>query len=87
MEEIKASPLVPTESDIYCNGFVVMIGGGDIIVQMHHNGKIFSNLNLSFTLAKTLGEALVKTIGDLEAKSGQKIMTNEEIVKALAKNV
>jgi len=72
---------------LYINGFKAGCSMSDVFVVLQHNGNDIAILNMSYTLAKTLGEALEKLIEQLEQKSGQKIMTAETIARAMVPEV
>jgi len=83
IDESMKNPEVPK---IYANGFVAATGQGDIIVCLQQNGYPTAMLNLSFTLAKTLSLKLGETIKILEEKTGNTIMTSDEVSKAILLN-
>ncbi len=68
---------------LYMNGFRAGCSLTDVFVVLQHNGADIAVLNVSFTLAKTLGESLLKLVEELEKKSGQTIMTADTIAKAM----
>jgi hypothetical protein len=70
---------------IYFNGFGAGISMGDIAIPISLNGVHFATLNVSYSVAKTLGESLVSLISTLETATGNHIMTAQEIEKATAK--
>ena len=67
---------IPT---IYFNGFVTSVGMGDVMVVLNQTNKPVAILNMSYTLAKTLAEKLGRGIAGLEQKSGNTIMTTDDI--------
>ena len=67
---------------IYFNGFAIGLGTGDIVISLQLNGKSSHVLNASYTVAKTLAERLTKAIGELEQKTGNTIMTVQNITDA-----
>lgn len=77
------APSAPTVPQLYVNGFKAGCSTADVFVVIQHNGNDTAVLNMSFTLAKTLAEALDKVIEQLEQKSGQKIMTADTIARAI----
>ncbi len=70
---------------IYVNGFGIAIGNADVAVILQNNGKNVLLLNLSYTVAKSLGEKLSGVVGMLEEASGRKVMTSDEILNFLSK--
>lgn len=65
---------------IYANGFALGLGIGDVLVALQQNGKPVANINLSFTVAKTLCIKLGTMIHELEQKTSQTIMTTDDIL-------
>ena len=70
---------------IYSNGFNVILGPGDVIIILKRMGNNVATLNLSYTLAKTMSEKLGSVIKHLENKTGNIIMTTDNIEKSLSK--
>lgn len=81
-EDIKDIINAECES-IYFNGFSLAIGTGDVMIALQKNGKHHLTLNTSYTVAKTLLNALEESIAQLEEKTGNKIMTVNEIAQKL----
>ncbi len=73
----------PEVFKIYANGFTTGIGNGDITIVLQLGPKPVAMVNLSFTVAKTLGLRLNGTILELEKGSGNTIMTTQDIGKAI----
>lgn len=71
---------------IYANGFINAIGNGDIMIVLKNNNQPIALLNLSYTVAKTLYQNLAVTINNLEKKTGNTIMTTDQITKAMSRN-
>jgi len=70
---------------IYANGFKAALSSADAFVVLQRNGVDFVVLNMSFTVAKSLGEALTQMIANLESQSGRQIMNASEVSKAIEK--
>ncbi len=70
---------------IYSNGFTIVLGTGDVNIILKRMGENVATLNLSYTLAKTLSEKLGGTIKFLENKTGNAIMTTDDVEKFLTK--
>jgi hypothetical protein len=68
---------------LYSNGFVTATGTGDIMVILERNGQSVATINLSYTVAKTLGLNLLNTVSSFETAVGRPILTSEEIVLAM----
>ncbi|MCZ7595344.1 MAG: hypothetical protein M5U16_10870 [Hyphomicrobium sp.] len=75
------------ESDvpqIYANGFINALSNGDILTVLERNNKPVAVLNLSFTVAKTLGISLSQTVAQFEEATGRNMLTTHEVDAALA---
>lgn len=70
---------------LYVNSFVNAIGSGDVIISLGQNDKAVATVNMSYTLAKTLAEKLGVMLADLERRTGNNIMTTDDINHALGK--
>lgn len=68
---------------VYLNGFQVAGTNADVIVVGDNNGKPVLLLNLSFTVAKTLAEALTNTIAAVEEASGRSMLTTHQLDAAM----
>jgi hypothetical protein len=70
---------------IYFNGFAVALSACDVSIPIMRNGVHFATLNVSFSMAKTLAHALHQMIEEMEKTTKNRIMTAEELQKALEK--
>jgi hypothetical protein len=68
---------------MYANGFEIAITGADVVINLTYNGRPLCALNLSFTTAKALGVGLSGIMADLEQKSQTKVISVEEVARAL----
>ncbi len=68
---------------IYSNGFSIFLGTGDVNILLSKMGHNVATISFSFTLAKTLAEKLGGAIKTLENKTGNTIMTTDDIEKSL----
>ncbi len=50
--------ILPRDQSLYFNGFAVAIGTGDIVCTLLRNGVPVLTLNASYTVTKTLSDAL-----------------------------
>lgn len=83
---VQALPqLAPTGNTIYFNGFAMALTMGDVTIPISRNGHQFATLNVSYSVAKTLGLALIDVIERLEKITGNHIMTAQEIEKSIEK--
>lgn len=71
--------------EIHFNGFINAIGSGDILIILQRNGRAIAKLNTSYTVAKTLSQKLGSLVVDLEQRTGNTIMTVDDINQALSK--
>ena len=69
----------PEVAKLYANGFIASFGNADMSLVFQRNGKPEAILNLSYTLAKTLSEKLLKMVKSLEDMTENEIMTTEFI--------
>jgi|ERR1017187_3254038 hypothetical protein len=79
-------PVAMPPQAIYINSFAAGLSSGDVFVVMQRNGLDIGVLNMSYTVAKSLGAALNQLILSLEKRSGRNIMTSNEAVQALSKH-
>jgi hypothetical protein len=68
---------------IYFNGFAVELGPGDVTILLKHNDAPVGRLSSSYTVTKSLREALENVIGHLEQQCSTKIMSIDEVSKNL----
>jgi len=80
IDEAINDPGVPK---IYSNSFSCALGVGDVAILFKNSKKNATVLNLSYTTGKTLAIKLLGLINHLETKSGNKIMTTDDVAKAL----
>jgi hypothetical protein len=73
----------PSLPHLYFNGFTAALGNGDITVLLVQSGLPIATLNMSFTMAKTMGQKLHDVIANLEARSGNHIMTTDDIGRVM----
>lgn len=81
----QAIPILPEDKALYFNGFAVALGLGDIVITLTRNGVPTLTLNASYTVTKTLAQALTTTIKKLEEITDHEIMTVEKITSSTAK--
>lgn len=65
--------------NIHFNGFINSLGTGDVLIILERNGQPIAVLNTSYTVAKTLSQKLGGIMTVLEQKTGNTIMTVDEI--------
>ena len=80
IDDAIANPNIPK---IYSNSFICALGSGDLALMLKNGKETVALINLSYTIAKTLSIKLNGLISHLEAKSGNKIMSTDDINEAL----
>lgn len=78
-KQLEAATKDTSLEKIYFNGFIVGIGTGDIMITLEKNGLPITVLNVSYTVAKSLAEKMTEIIQNLEKKTGNTIMTTDDI--------
>lgn len=68
---------------IYVNGFAAGTGVGDVSIVLEVHGQPVAFLSMSYTVAKTLAIKLGLTMAEFEAKTGQQMLTTDEVEKLL----
>jgi len=81
IEAALANDDVPT---IYFNGFINSLGTGDVLIILKRANTPIAKLHASYTLAKTLAVKLREMIATLEAKSGNTIMTTDDVARVMS---
>ena len=76
IESAKTNENIP---NIHFNGFISSLGTGDVFIVLENNNKPVAILNASYTVAKTFAAKLNGLIARLEERSGNSIMTTDEI--------
>lgn len=64
---------------LYTNGFVNGVGLTDAYLILQANGRSIATVNMSLSLAKTLGQSLLAMVQSVEEESGEVIATLEEL--------
>lgn len=64
---------------LYINGFSIAGTDGDCVAVLMVNGMPQLTLNMSFTVAKSLGIAIGQIVTALETASGRPIMTTNDV--------
>lgn len=68
---------------LYFNSFLNALGTSDMLLILERHGRPVAVLNTSYTVAKTLAHKLGQLIVDLEKKTGNTIMTTDDVAMAL----
>lgn len=71
----------------YTNSFAVNLGTGDVTVVMKRNNKQIGTIQMSYTVAKSLVEAMNELIERMEKSTGQKIMTSKFIAAKMLEDI
>jgi hypothetical protein len=64
---------------LYVNGFVNGMGATDTYVVFQTNGQTSLVMNMSLSLAKTLGQSLIAQIERFEGQTGQTVLTMQQL--------
>lgn len=70
---------------LYFNGFVLGMSNADFVVRLNLEHTELMDLRMSFTMAKTLAEKLSEAVLRFEKHTDHKLMTTEDVFKALQK--
>jgi len=74
---------LPELPKTYANGFQVVMSNSDVSLLLIQNNVPVAVVNMSYTVAKTLSKKVGELIEKLETRSGQPIMTTDDIHKYL----
>jgi hypothetical protein len=83
-QEVEAAMQDEGLVNIYFNGFINVMGSGDVTLILKRDGVHVAKLNTSYTVAKTLAIKLQELIGSLEMATHNTIMTTDEISQAMS---
>lgn len=76
IEKVLHDPTIPK---LYANTFAAGYSPSDVYMVLSQNGEPVAVVNMSFTTAKSLQQALGATISRLEALTDHVIMTMDEV--------
>ena len=79
---VEQIPLLPPDQTLYFNGFAIAVGMGDLVCTLLRNGSPVLTVNISYTVAKSLGLALGEAVTKLEEMTGHEIMTVNTVTQA-----
>jgi hypothetical protein len=65
--------------NLYTNGFVNGLGLTDCYLVLQVNGRSLAVVNMSVSVAKTLGQSLLAMVESYEQQSGQTVATLDEL--------
>jgi hypothetical protein len=65
--------------NLYTNGFVNGLGLTDSYLVLQANGRSLAVVNMSVSVAKTLGQSLLAMVESYEQQSGQTVATIDEL--------
>ncbi|MBI5290401.1 MAG: hypothetical protein HY872_00805 [Chloroflexi bacterium] len=80
--QLQAGLDLPQEKKLYFNGYTIAMTPTDIVLVLMFNNQPVATLNTSPTIAKTLGKVLDALIKDYETRTGQKVLTLDEITSS-----
>ncbi|MGI8821217.1 MAG: hypothetical protein ACR2ID_10180 [Chthoniobacterales bacterium] len=75
-------PILPPDQTLYFNGFAIAVGMGDLVCTLLRNGSPVLTVNMSYTVAKSLGLALGEAVTRLQEMTGHEIMTVNTVTEA-----
>jgi hypothetical protein len=64
---------------LYVNGFVNGMGATDTYIVFQTNGQTSLVMNMSLSLAKTLGQSLITQVEQFEKQTGQTVLTMQQL--------
>lgn len=76
---------LPPEDRIYFNGYQIAIAHSDITIVLMLNGRPIKMINASHVTAKTLLVGLDSVLKEFEKRSGQTILTIDEVQASVNK--
>jgi hypothetical protein len=86
-EKVEVGQVVPSPNEpiplIYFNGFKLNFGSGDITFTLRVDNQNMAALKGSYTVVKTLSQALSKLIDDFERITNHNVMTSQEVQNAI----
>ena len=84
-QDLRAPIIFADGPPLYFNGFSVGISSGDLILTLMVQGKPTHTLHCSYTVAKTLANALTASVKEHEDRTGHVIMDINQVTTALEK--
>jgi hypothetical protein len=86
LAQINAGSNLPPEKRIYFNGYTVASSASDVAFVLMHNNQPVAALTTSFTVAKSLIDSLAGVVKFYEDRTGQHVLTQDEIAASFAKD-
>jgi hypothetical protein len=84
-EPLVAALRDPAVQRLYANGFTIGLSNADAHIVLQMFGRPIAVWNLSYTLAKTLGQKLNQLVSEWEQQTGQEIVTTDKVDLAFKK--
>ena len=81
--QLQAGLGLPPEKKIYFNGYTIAMTPTDVVLVLLSNNQAVITLNTPLTIAKTLSKVIDALIKDYETRTGQKVLTLDEISTSL----
>ena len=78
LQQIVEAAFVEAPS-LYANGFVNGLGLTDAYLVLQANGRSVAVVNMSLSVAKTLGQSLLMMVGSYEQQTKQSVPTLDEL--------
>jgi hypothetical protein len=82
--QLQAGFELPPDKRFYFNGYAVAWSPTDITIILLLNNQPIATLQTSPTIAKTLTKVMEGLIQDYENRTGQKVLTLDEVTSALS---
>ncbi len=79
VDPVSAAFSDPNIRKIYANSFAGGVSTADVFVILFSSNTPQAVVQLSYTVAKTMGQELMRIVGELEKQTGQTILTIPEI--------
>ena len=79
VDPIAAAFSDPNVRKIYVNSFAGGVSTADVFVILFSSNAPQAVLQMSYTVAKTMGQELTRIVGELEKQTGQTILTIPEL--------
>jgi len=83
--QLQAGSDLPSDRKFYFNGYTIAMTPTDIEIVLQLNNKPVATLNTSLTIAKMLAIVIDGFVKDYESKTGQRILTLDELKASLSK--
>jgi len=80
--QLQAGLELPADKKFYFNGYTIAMSPSDILIVLLFNNQPVATLNTSSIIAKTLMKSIEGLITDYEKRTGQRVLTLDEVASA-----